>query len=366
MHIHPEIIHTHPVKLNADKIKANRAKPKARELSSLVQIVTDNLYAGPINLDMKAETDDAGACVFIEGLPSVVIADGAFGSPSAPPQAICNELFSELAPRYIKRLSAGEEEPQAILAALLHEIDQRIRANYQGAQLTLAFALSFVDQKTGEQKVAAMGCGSDIIAIYRPEEQRYIAIKSAYNHIYQEDKPVIEQDGSKAIPHNKEFLPLRRNAVLQGDGTCVVMPLQEGDQLVCLSDGALDFLPLLITFEDIDGSDECRVKRDLSQELRFQPEDLYECCKQARKERTFQQCSGDDLLILSATIPSMETRKKIILKSHDRQIVSGDARASSSSSPHTLFAAQIASERTPLAPHKAPATNKRCGPCTIL
>ena len=297
-------------------------------LSALAQVELQNLYktSNPAP-SPKEHTDDAANIIYINGLPIVVIADGAFGSSPIPPQIICNTFLPEILPAYVQRLSAGED-PVVVTEVLLREVNQRavqLNSEYAakaGAQLTFSFAITY--EHEGQIKLATRGTGSDLIVIRRAEQQIYETARAAINLCHPDDvERILSQD--QHVPSQKQFLPGNRFETIDeitARNPVSVTALQSGDQIIALSDGAFEFLPLEFTSEARD-DETALIKRTLSEASNvIEPANLFAKNIEARDTKVRASAQqhyrlGDDAVCAMATVPALEKRAQIIAKAKE-------------------------------------------------
>lgn len=313
-------------------------------VAGLASITFQNLYISP-RPSVKEQTDDAGQLLYINGLPTVVIADGAFGSNCQPPQTLCNELLPALLPDYAQRLTEGED-PTTVMQDLLKMVNEKatvLDIEYRAhgnAMFTFSCAIAYINEE-GETKLASIGTGSDLIAVYRPAQReaaaRYIQARSAVNFCLPGAVDPICA-GEAHVPHQKQFLPAlsappggqqtteviqHKIKALLDTHPVTVLDLQPGDQLVACTDGVIDGLgaaiqctaPLSSASASTSDLEEIPISRNFTATGNgIAPEQLFQTA--ANTYATMfaanpQDSYGDDALLMVATVPTEQQQKTI-------------------------------------------------------
>lgn len=290
-------------------------------LADQVTIHAQNLFRNKAQQPSAKEfTDDAAHVVYINGLPSVLIADGAFGSHHEPPQLFCNEIVPRYLPSVIEKLSTSGSDIHAVMreffVAVNHEAET-LATSYEHkgcAQFTFACALTYEDPDTGEMAVASVGTGSDAIAVYR-EGMGYRMLYRPVNLCHGTELDDL-LSGGKQIPHSKIFLPLRDFSV---DDIFMVdvmrHDLQPRDQLVAMTDGVFDGVGLerskgaFYTDQKLVG-----ILRSIPEDCDLKPSGFIKAADDAvnRAISNGAHRAGDDALYVNAVLPTAEKRNEII------------------------------------------------------
>ena len=293
------------------------AKPaESSVLADLGSIELQNFFkttsaAGAI----ETQTRDAGSVMYINGLPTLVIADGETDANSEPPHLLCNTFLPAMLPSYVKRLTDGEA-PFTVMQALLtavntkaHELQKTYQVNF-GAAFTFSCAICY--QHNDELKVAAIGVGSDMLLIYRRDS--YLSLRAAVKTCDTDELADI-LNGKSARPHLTQTLPSHDIDQIIHDNPVSTFTLEANDQLLALSDGVFSFLQV-----DIESCPSHKnialIKHRLACDT-ITPENLF-AYQATIAEQFFDDnktrpgfCIGDDALIIRASVPSDTQRLAI-------------------------------------------------------
>ncbi len=336
----PETVHAETINIGLEAEEKWFIQPKNESLlKNYASVEINNLYEPAVTSCReitKTRTDDAGNIIFIDGLPSLVIADGAYGSNSEPPQILCNDILPRILPTYVSQLSLGKD-PQIVMQALLQTVNEKsneLNVQYGakgGAQFTFSCAISYTDYMDAEKtKVASIGVGSDMIMLYRKPKKSdiggsvpyspYFPIRAAENLCSPDMKENI-QNFLESVPHQKQFLPAFNKSEISAlmRQKVIIVPLETDDQLIGLSDGAFDgfdkaeYMERIISGNDTDGF--C-VSRAFREDAHICPENLFDENAYIIREQSVKENSkgkGDDAILIKAFIPD-ETRRNAINK----------------------------------------------------
>ncbi len=343
--VFPTILHSHVIDLENGS-NANICVSRSSESDPLynqARISFANLYASNTP-SAKEATDDAASISYIEGLPAIAVADGAFGSDSRAPQQVCNEVLTQLLPHFTLRLTEGQD-PNSVMQTLLQQINTfATKLNTQpsgfmgNVNFTFACAICYYTEQ--ELRLSCIGVGSDIIAVYR--DNHYITVKPAEN-IVSNNRVTAIIEKQETIPHQKIFLP----STSLENISCNTITLKEEDVIIGLTDGSFEFLEdLTLITRPITDRDQTIIERRLPETLNVTPENLFTHChelfnreKQIMADQVAPYRFGDDALIAIAHIPNKEISKQILSMSQ----LQTSPRSSQS--------------RSPSRPHKRPSTS---------
>ncbi len=323
---------TQPVVLSKD-FETGKTQPTSllpENLSYLCCTQIDNLYVSSQGFTgIKTQTDDAVNSGFVisstgKVLPYIAGADGAFGCLSLASTLICNDFFPSIVSKYVEKLSnsSGEHNDiEKIMKELLMEINEeanRLGSIYSetGTEVCFTFACAISFEKDNVTRVASIGIGSDLIAIYRPANEH----DGGYIRLY---------DAAGVVEHGREsaekiFLPLsspysniknEKVTVAEYFNDIVVTNslLLAGDILVFLTDGIHSELTTIE--ENITRNH--NVMRYLSiQPNEVSPEQLFKKAIESikYKTRTSDQpwAFGDDAAIGIVKVPTIDESRQII------------------------------------------------------
>lgn len=333
--VFPTILTSKTIKLEGDastSIHVSQSQ-ETDPLYNQARISFANLYASS-TASAKEATDDAASISYINGLPVIVIADGALGSNPHAPQKICNEFLTQLLPGYTLRLT-DEEDPNDVMQALLQTVNKFVtELNTQSDEfmhnVRLSFACAICYYADQARRLSCIGVGSDMIAVYR--DGRYLTVKPAEN-IVANDQVTAIIEKQQAIPHQKVLLPNTDLENIQ----CHTITLEENDVIVGLTDGSFEFIEdLSLVTKPIVNSDQTIIERGLPETLDIIPENLFTHCHRlfsAKKYSMINQTEpyhfGDDALIAMARIPE----EKILQQIQSKSDLHTSPRSSQSRSP---------------------------------
>lgn len=323
----------HPQQLSElGEENAHFAPPQGATIEGYAQSTVGNLYQqDPENPSEKTAIDDVGGAIYIDGLPTIFIADGAFGTNPAFGDYICHQFLPSILPQYVSRLTKGEDASivmQDLLVAVNQEAFNKKEAynidGYDQSRTTFSCAISYKDSTDSRLKVASIGVGSDMLMIYR--NGHYIPLRPAEN--LTQGNPVFNDgtrvageydyshidsilSGKSACPNLKCFLPVDPTRLqVELSPKVYVQDLQEQDQLVGLSDGAFEFLPQQRTSRNFSGK-ENETGRIIERSLEADapsPENLFSKNQQRHPKEARK---GDDAILLTAKVPSQMQQEKI-------------------------------------------------------
>jgi len=359
----------------ASQISVVYKQPK--ELKAVNCLIESESLFHPLRTQStKDYTDDAGSLIYVNGLPSLCVADGLCGSHHLPPQLLCNHFFPKIAPAFVTRLEKGEDSTK-VMRELLKAAQEflstlsKTKFEYNNAGCTFSCALSY--QLEGKHYVASTGIGPDEIAIQRGGQfkrlrpSRFLILEKDENRL----------NTGKYFRKNKEALPL--TTAMMGLLDCVEVfteELEPNDFLVGMTDGILEALHLPSEKKEVvkgNFGNELVCVQTIANSEQHKNTESFLLLQTAKEANVKVVCEagdsrdypvGDDALVIMAQVPDAQRKKAIMRASH--HVNRADMRMSKSTV--TLRAAQpavlagTADERTGLTTGKTKA--KRC--CSMM
>lgn len=223
---------------------------------------------------------------WIGGLPAVMVLEGGkINRYTEPHMALRGKLQQWLPgklPLYIERLTSMED-PKQVLGSLLESINTQLQAwRRSGSPLiTFGCALTWRCPLSNTVKIATVGMGQGILAVYRQQTGQYDIIKPS----------VSPRDGQdKDLQSGEETYPLFEQ----------VTDVEPGDILVAMTEGAFRWLGVVFDKNGVS-----------TQITAIPPHELRDTNCRNAPEYTDASERGFDASMASAVVPSPEITEQI-------------------------------------------------------
>ena len=245
----------------------------------------------------KEQTDDAMIAGYNDGLPFMVLADGAYGSNAQLTHQVVRIIADRL-PVLIANIqdiqanTGGEllDKKNTIIANFIQQISEvakKLGGQANECQFNLGVQFAYTNPH-GDKKIIAFGLGDGLLAVYRHETASYETLKPAENlaSLAGESADEVQAivSGEIPVPNHQQMLPLM--GIDRYQASHVEVDYKEGDMMLGLVDGAYEHLPIRITAKTVDGGRTVFSSSLSVPELRgVLPGQLAERCKEANQTR---------------------------------------------------------------------------------